>query len=476
MRLLPPRRVIPAALTLVAVLVAAQEPHGRTEGSVTGSFSKAIPIAVPGFRGLEPRLALAYASTMESGLAGVGWRLDGFSTIRRVNSGLGQPQFDANDIYLLGGAELLACPPSGGGASCAAGGTHYTKDETFVRASYDAGNDRWTVWAPDGTRTTFEEIDSRAAGTLVWGQAQVIDTLGNAVTYQWSCAVGECYPASVQFGPYSVQVYRETRPDRVSHASGHDNQLREMRDRLRSVLVARQGQPIRAYKVDYEQSPSTGRSRLASVTLFGTDVQVDAAGAISGGTSLPPEIFQYQDDPATQSFTRWFSERTPVYAAAYDVGAWSSCSASGSWTCTAATSTGCSRTGTQTRSVIATAWTTSAAQAVTTPASSQGCTQTTQGYVGSYSVGNWSGCSSTCGPGQQTRDVSVASYTSVAPGASHPGSSQSCTGTSCTCGDMDWYNADQRNQCDNACGSACVKKQWCGYNTCEPWPNYCWKC
>jgi hypothetical protein len=36
--------------------------------------------------------------------------------------------------------------------------------------------------------------------------------------------------------------------------------------------------------------------------------------------------------------------------------------------------------------------------------------------------------------------------------------------------------ADDRSQCDSDCGRACTKKEWCGSNTCEPWPNYCWKC
>ena len=44
-----------------------------------GSFSHAIPIEVPAFRGLEPSLSLAYSSEARNGFVGVGWNLSGFS-------------------------------------------------------------------------------------------------------------------------------------------------------------------------------------------------------------------------------------------------------------------------------------------------------------------------------------------------------------------------------------------------------------
>ena len=43
----------------------------------TGSFTRAIPIEVPAFHGIEPRLVLAYSSQAGNGFVGVGWRLAG---------------------------------------------------------------------------------------------------------------------------------------------------------------------------------------------------------------------------------------------------------------------------------------------------------------------------------------------------------------------------------------------------------------
>lgn len=128
-----------------------------------------------------------------------------------------------------------------------------------------------------------------------WGQTSVVDTHNNTVTYTWACpANDDCYPDTVQFGPYSVQMVRESRPDVMSFATGHAGTLRWMRSRLSSVVVRYSGALVREYRLAYTTSGLTNRSLLQSVQEYGSD-----------GSTLPAHVFQYQSDPLGQSFQRW---------------------------------------------------------------------------------------------------------------------------------------------------------------------------
>ncbi len=288
-----------------------------------GSFSQAISIAVPGFRGLEPRLALGYSSEGGNGFLGAGWGLSGFSVIQRAKAGRGTPRYDANDIYLLDGADLIPCPPPGGGtsASCTAGGTHFTKAESFLKIRKDdPSSGKWTVWGRDGTSTVFEPTHTVSFGTppttytYRWGQKTVTDTNNNSVSYTWACVdpsggagtpTVDCFPDSISYGPYLVKLYRESRPDIFSFATGDPGKLGKTKYRLRSVLVSMSGSPLRAYRLTYGSSPVTGRSRLEAVEQFGKDVSIDANGLVSGSPPVPGMTFSYKGDSAGQSFTNW---------------------------------------------------------------------------------------------------------------------------------------------------------------------------
>ena len=290
-------------LALAGALEASAQTQPKANEVVQGSFSQGVPIAVPAFRGLEPRFALAYSSERRNGFAGVGWALTGFSTVVRTKAGRGVPRFDATDVFVLDGQELVPCPGAMQSPGCAAGGSHATKDESYLRILYETGTNSWKVWGRDGTLTVLGAVYQTTSGTLRWGQSSTTDTHGNTTSYVWTCADGDCYPSSSTFGPYSVTFYRETRPDITSFATGSG--VGWTRYRLRSVLVARQGAPIRAYRLTYGGSAVTGRSVLTSVQQFGTDVAIDPAGVISGGTSVPARTFGYQGDPLAGSLRPW---------------------------------------------------------------------------------------------------------------------------------------------------------------------------
>jgi hypothetical protein len=185
------------ALVLPGGLQAAEKASQQVSPFL-GSFSYSVPLEVPPFHGLEPRLTLAYSSEGRNGFLGVGWGLSGFSMIERANPGRGTPTFDTYgvpDVYLLDGQELVPCQQGSVSPSCTSGGTHSTKIESYlkVKATPSTNPTTWEVWGKDGTKTTFTSVFTvppsswLPGGTLRWGQTSTVDTYGNAVTYTWAC-------------------------------------------------------------------------------------------------------------------------------------------------------------------------------------------------------------------------------------------------------------------------------------------------
>ncbi len=267
-----------------------------------GVFTQTIPIEVPAFHGVEPRLALSYLSAAKNGFPGVGWSVSGIGTIRATKNGRGVPAFAGSDVYLLNGMELVPCAIASASPSCTTGGTHATKEESYQRIRR-TGN-IWSVWAKNGTRTDYTPIYVVPEGILRWGQTSVTDTHGNQTQYAWACVEGDCYPDTVSFGPFLVRFYREPRSDVWSFATGSSTTLGRTTQRLRSVFVMRGDGPIRAYQLTYETSPGTLRSRLVAVQQFGLDV-TQTGGQVTGGTAAPARTFQYSDDPAAGMLHSW---------------------------------------------------------------------------------------------------------------------------------------------------------------------------
>jgi hypothetical protein len=211
-----------------------------------GSLARAVPIEVPGFRGLEPKLAFAYSSEGRNGFLGVGWNLTGISTIERVNAGLGTPRWNESDTYVLDGQPLIACA-SIVSPSCTADGSHTTRDESYLKILFEEGTNTWTVWGKDGTRTIFSPtLQPAPEHTLRWGQTSTIDTKGNTVTTAWTYLDGDSYPESISYNGYSISFVRQARPDKLTFAAG--DVVGRTDYRLRTVFVWRGSTPIRAYR------------------------------------------------------------------------------------------------------------------------------------------------------------------------------------------------------------------------------------
>jgi RHS repeat-associated protein len=299
-----------------------------------GSYRQTIPIEVPAFRGLEPKLGLSYDSARgirnipsAGGLLGIGWSLDGVSVIERTSGsfapaigedkksgGHGVPAYGAAgfapDSFSIDGEELVLCTElqtNNTSPSCntalAAGLVGYApRVENFQRIRQNPAANTWEVTARDGTVSLYTTLEGgTTATTFRWHLASVTDRRGNHVDYAWSCnATFECTIDTITYKNQgsvtaisTIKIYTETRDDPISFATGKD--IRTITNRIRTIAISNGANLVRAYKLTYEISASTGLSRVTQVQQFGKDTNVATDGTLSGGTNLPAYVMSYSN-------------------------------------------------------------------------------------------------------------------------------------------------------------------------------------
>jgi RHS repeat-associated protein len=282
-----------AALALVLALAVGRPAAAETAGvpaettvnSFTGRLSSTVPITVPAFRGIEPKISLSHTTSTSPSVVGVGWNLSAGSVIERASPGRGIAKYDSSDIYLLDGMELIPCAQAATSPGCAAGGTHAPRIENYARISL-SGN-VWTVWGRDGVKLTYTAVLTPAFDTFRWALSSVVDTKGNTVTYSyWADGYDEVYLDSVTYGNFQVKLYRETRPDPYDRGIGFGRVIRT-RYRLKTVDVTVSGSAIRAYALTYVTHAVSGQSVLRSIQQYGKDRTLDGNGGVTGGTTVP---------------------------------------------------------------------------------------------------------------------------------------------------------------------------------------------
>ena len=298
---------------------------GTLPGAMTvgtdGSGNYTIPIEVPpGRLGMQPALSLTYSSRAGNGLLGVGWSVTGTSQITRCGSNYAHDgrtravKIDGQDNFCLDGVRLVgvaraACTTS---ATCSAnevcngGGCvseFHTDPDSFVKATIDSidteGPASWTVRASNGLvhhfgTTTDSRLDPGGAlpRRVGWSLSRTEDRDGNYISYSYT-TIGFApllthrplkieYTASPSLsGNRRIEFcYDEggARPDNMSAWLGGVGLVTV--NRLTSIVEKAPAAPggtidatpcggtvVRKYKLGYEQSQSTGRSRLHSVQL-----------------------------------------------------------------------------------------------------------------------------------------------------------------------------------------------------------------
>ncbi|MBI2779907.1 MAG: hypothetical protein HYX62_09060, partial [Gammaproteobacteria bacterium] len=271
-----------AALTAPAF--AATSNVGATAGSFavgpTGAAAYTMPIAVPpGVNGMQPALALAYNSQGGNGLAGMGWGLAGLSAIHRCAATIEQDGYkggvnlDANDRLCLDGQRLVPLD----GSSYWAASEYRTEIETYTRiAPFNGGYRAWTKAGQiiDYGATDNARQQGSAGAVISWAMNQVQDRSGNylAVTYNKNAANGEHYPQRIDYTGNvntglatnrSVVFSYEGRSDiETAWVGGAKTQTSVRMNRIQTFVGA---VLVREYRLAYDVSAATGRSRLVSL-------------------------------------------------------------------------------------------------------------------------------------------------------------------------------------------------------------------
>jgi hypothetical protein len=283
--------VIPAAAQTQAAAQIMSVP-GQSGVGATGNASYTIPIVVPpGTAGMVPSLSLVYHSQAGNGLLGVGWALEGLPSIGRCPRTVAQDgvsfsgsiNYDANDRFCLDGQRLIAISGIDGN-----NGTEYrTEIETFSKVvsfgTAGTGPAWFEVRTKSGQIMEFgNSADSRilAQGKTTarsWTLNKVSDTKGNyfTVTYTNDTVNGQAYPTRIDYtgnstaglAPYnSVRfVYGSARPDVTPRYQA--GSLQKVTVRLTNVQTFSANAMVADYRLAYEQSVITGRSRISSVSL-----------------------------------------------------------------------------------------------------------------------------------------------------------------------------------------------------------------
>ncbi|MEL6185432.1 MAG: toxin TcdB middle/N-terminal domain-containing protein, partial [Myxococcota bacterium] len=268
-----------------------------------GSMSHRIAIDLPrGFPGASPSLALTYSSASGSGPLGIGWSMS-VPMVGRMTS-RGAPNYDAGDLFDVGGQELVQVGASGGDLIYRA-----RFEKGFVRYRWvgDAtgAEGYWVGENPDGSVSYY---GADAAGTLVdsarktrpqggtaeYCLVETVDPYGHSVRYSYQLFNGSIPLLSgirwLDDGTgadlYAVEIDYEGRGDVLSDASRGYEEITA--DRLTRIRVKSGAQTVREYVLAYEDDADAGGfSRLVRVDKYGL-------GGFAAGDLYPVgQRFQY---------------------------------------------------------------------------------------------------------------------------------------------------------------------------------------
>ncbi|HRI64847.1 MAG TPA: SpvB/TcaC N-terminal domain-containing protein, partial [Polyangium sp.] len=253
----------------------------------SGNASLTMPLVVPpGRAGMEPSLAITYDNSGGDGVMGMGFSVSGASAITRcpktmaIDGEIRAVQYDSDDAVCLDGKRLVSIAQHGDLIE------YRTFPDSQVKVIQHVENGEGSSyfeaflssgWIVEYGLTAGTRPLARNGAPRAWLATETRDVRGNSINYGYCFAeseegfVVEYALDELRYGTRAVSfVYGTKDPDDVrtvySGGMAIQNALRldELQTRVDDELVRR-------YEFSYEQSETTGRTRLTSVQECGAD-------------------------------------------------------------------------------------------------------------------------------------------------------------------------------------------------------------
>lgn len=254
--------------------------HGGLPGSLPGDLMVSasggavysIPIALPdGVAGMTPQLALSYNSQGGNGLLGLGWNLNGLSSISRTGKTIYHDekvegiQFNSTDNFVLDGQRLIAIN---------AQKTEFrTEIETFSKITTEgqiADDPQWfKVMTKAGQILYYgNDANSRIEATgrttaMHWLLDKIEDRMGNIIQFTYEESGGMGIIKKIRYGANAktnqghiyeiVFEYVENRPDQFrQYILGSYIETKHLLDKIHIKRINQQ--TLYHYQLDYDMN------------------------------------------------------------------------------------------------------------------------------------------------------------------------------------------------------------------------------
>ncbi len=270
----------------------------------SGDAALTMPIAVPpGRTGVEPSIAISYNSSAGNEVLGMGFAISGGSSITRCPKNMAMDgeirgvQYDENDALCLDGKRLVVVGKNGDNleyrtfpdTQVKVVGHFANEAESYFEAFLPSG------WVIDYGKTPGSRPLARGGGARAWLASSTRDARGNSMSYGYCFAesddgfTAEYALDEINYTGFGGEegtrvvsfVYGTKEPDDVRRIYTGKMALQSAL-RLDEVQTHVNNELVRRYEFSYEQSETTGRTRLTSVQECGAD-----------GGCKPETRFQY---------------------------------------------------------------------------------------------------------------------------------------------------------------------------------------